>query len=194
MSTLNWPNIVKVPDSWLDTFRMIVRQVIEPQLQSTSLGRWIKSGHQRLSNYESRSNLKIITYHCYKQLDPGDQKNYTPVELAQHSNTVLGRQQIMDLRQAENKEPSWMKNSWRGNQIDLDIVSKIINRLKNDDLCIASDGSVRDQMGSYAWCEAKKDSEVPILTFTGPVDGHRHHSLENRIHPYIGVYCPTLPD
>lgn len=45
-STLNWTNIVEVPHEWYDIFRMVIKQVVEPQLQSTPLGGWIASENQ----------------------------------------------------------------------------------------------------------------------------------------------------
>ena len=47
--------------------------------------------------------------------------------------------------------------------------------MENDDLCIAGDGSAPDQLGSFAWCLASKNSDIPFFTAMGPVDGHRHH-------------------
>ena len=68
-----------------------------------------------------------------------------------------------------------MKNLWRGNTFSPAMLKKIIDKLENNKLCIAGDGTVRDQLGSYAWCMATKGEEVPFITAHGPVDGHRHH-------------------
>ena len=68
-----------------------------------------------------------------------------------------------------------MKNLWRGFKLDKNSINKILRNLENNDVCIAGDGSVRDQLGSFAMCFALKNTDKPFFTVTGPVDGHRHH-------------------
>ena len=161
-----------------------MRQVIEPQLQSTPLGRWIDRGHNHLMKYVSSSTGGIISNSEYEALGEKDQVQYIPVEIDMNNDKVLGRQYI-DNRVEEpcaetienviDKSPQWMKNIWRGNHMSDDKLRKILDMLEKDDLCVAGDGSVRDQLGSYAWCVARKSMETPTFTFKGPVDGHRHH-------------------
>lgn len=45
-SNMNWPRSMDAPRSWVDIFTNIIRNVIQPQLQSTPLGGWIENGHQ----------------------------------------------------------------------------------------------------------------------------------------------------
>ena len=59
-STLNWPNVMTLPDKWMDIFCMVINQVIKPQLQSTPLGKWISQGHQRLYQLNTTTG-KIVT-------------------------------------------------------------------------------------------------------------------------------------
>ena len=68
-----------------------------------------------------------------------------------------------------------MKNLWRGNTFGIGTLREIRDKLEKNDLCIAGDGTVRDQLESYAWCMAAKGDETPFLKAHGPVDGHQHH-------------------
>lgn len=38
-SQLHWPNVMEVPNSWLEIFNNVLQNVIQPQLQSTPLGK-----------------------------------------------------------------------------------------------------------------------------------------------------------
>lgn len=46
--------------------------------------------------------------------------------------------------------PRWMRNLWCGNKIKEHQLRQIINKLNQDDVSVAGDGSVRDQLGSFA--------------------------------------------
>lgn len=70
--------------------------------------------------------------------------------------------------------PKWMKNMWRGNKFEPKVL-RYCREIGGNELCIAGDESVRDQLGPYAWCMALKGSDEPFLRAQGPVDGHRHH-------------------
>lgn len=78
-------------------------------------------------------------------------------------------------RDSIDKAPRWQRQLWRGrNFFDSDL-KNIIDRLNNNDLRVFGDGSVRDQLGSFAFCFANKQGRRPFFTCSGPVDGHRHH-------------------
>ena len=49
-----------------------------------------------------------------------------------------------------------------------------INELENNNLCMAGDDSVRDQLGAHSWCLAQKNKDLPSFKISGPVDGNRH--------------------
>ena len=55
------------------------------------------------------------------------------------------------------------------------VYDKTIKAIENNDLCIAGDGSVRDQLGAHAWCLTNKQSDTPFFTTTGPNDGSQMH-------------------
>ena len=74
-STINWPNVMTLPDKWMDIFRMVINQVIKPQLQSTPLGKWISQGHQRLYQLNTTTG-KIVTNDEHAHMSD-DQKNCT---------------------------------------------------------------------------------------------------------------------
>ena len=97
---------------------------------------------------------------------------------------MLGHQKIHDkiVEEQEAKleniitiSPRWMRKLWRGSDIKVYHSQQMLNKLNQDDVSVAGDGSVRDQLGSFAWCTASKSSERPFYTATGPVDGHTHH-------------------
>ena len=74
----------------------------------------------------------------------------------------------------KGKQPKWIRNLWRGTTFTQKIIEKTIAALEDNDVCLAGDGSVRDQLGAHAWCIAKSTSEKPFFSTSGPVDGNRH--------------------
>lgn len=76
-----------------------------------------------------------------------------------------------------------MKNLWHGNILQGQKLQTIVEKMETNKLCIAGDGSVRDQLGSYAWCLAEKDSETPFFysTRTGGWTSTPHASFESRV-------------
>ena len=45
-SNLNWPKQMSLPEKWNEVFRNVLFNVIQPQLNSTPLGKWKNIGHQ----------------------------------------------------------------------------------------------------------------------------------------------------
>ena len=54
-------------------------------------------------------------------------------------------------------------------------VETIIDNLKNNTICMAGDGYVKDCRGSYSWYIALKESYSLLLEGCGPVDGDRNY-------------------
>ena len=69
----------------------------------------------------------------------------------------------------------WHRQLWRGRKFSENNISRVLSHLDQNNLGIAGDGSIRDQLGSFAFCFASENRDRPFLTCTGPVDGHRHH-------------------
>ena len=159
-------------------FRNVSFNVIQPQLNSTPLGKWKTIGHQgHLENV-------IIQHH-------DEVHNDIPV--------------MEDIARA----PRWQRQSLRGRKFSENDIAKILDHLEKDDFRVAGDVSVRDQLGSFAFCYASKKKDRPFMTCTGPVDGNRHHmralraeythalaalSLLQILEPYASSFCnTTLP-
>ena len=183
-STLNWPQVMKLPPSWIDTFRNILINVIQPQLQPTPLGRWTEPGHQKFLTYADITNTDIVSHDTFLSLPSPIKTNYAPVDICATKNCVLGKLHLTSkdevteapsLSSLIQSSPKWKRNLWRGANFSHDTLLQVTEILQQNNLCIAGDGSVRDQFGSFAWCLSKKDSVTPFFTTTGPVDGHHHH-------------------
>ena len=183
-SEMNWPNKMELPNKWYETFNMILRQVIEPQLQSTPLGKWKDVGHQRLQWYRNEDDSTVINWNEYRDLDESKKIEYRSVECDEVKKIVIGDQNIEKdpsnivtdkIEKDIMNSPQWMKNMWRGNKFEPKVLRDIVEKLNANKLCIAGDGSVRDQLGSYAWCMTLKGREDPFLRVKGPKDGLRHH-------------------
>lgn len=71
--------------------------------------------------------------------------------------------------------PKWLQNLWRGTAFSETVIEKTIKVLENNDLWLAGDGSVRDQIWSYAWCLSNKSTHEPYFHTSGPVDGDRYN-------------------
>ena len=122
-----------LPTQWNDIFYNVIKNIIQPQLQSTPLGKWRHPGHQK------------------------HKTDNTPLQSIQTA-------------------PRWQRKLWRGRVFSENDLSRVIAHLNENNLRIAGDGSVRDQLGSFAFCFAPKNKEKPFLTCTGPVDGNHHHT------------------
>lgn len=128
-SDLNWPNIVEVPKGWYGIFRMVIKQIIEPQLQSTPLGDWIAPGHQSF-------RWCITNQHKSVRMDNdklASNDTTIPVYVSYVTNKILGKQ-ILKPNQSEVNDnnvftaietsPRWMKKLWRGNKFDKEVTKK----------------------------------------------------------------------
>ena len=71
--------------------------------------------------------------------------------------------------------PTWLRNLWRGANFSETTINKTIQAIEGESIWVAGDGSVRDQLGSHAWCLANKNSHEPFFQTCGPVDGDRHN-------------------
>ena len=67
----------------------------------------------------------------------------------------------------KGKQSKWIRNLWRGTTFTQKIIEKTIAALEDNDVCLAGDGSVRDQLGAHAWCIAKSTSEKPFFQLAG---------------------------
>ena len=182
-SILNWPKVMNLLESWIGTFRMVLKQVVVPQMQSTPLGRWIGAGHQRF-HYYNENTRKVISYKQFMEMTDAEKLEFVHVDYCDETKKLLGHQKIHDkiVEEQEAKlediittSPRWMRNLWRGSEIKVHQLQQMLNQLNQDDVSVAGDGSVRDQLGSFAWYMASQISERSFYTGTGPVDGHMHH-------------------
>ena len=168
---------MELPESWKTTFQNVLYNVIQPQLNSTPLGKWRQIGHQ--------GKFAYFTLH--------------PATEAVDDIAAL---------EALKKAPRWQRQLLRGRQFSNTDINKLLQQLEKDDIRIAGDGSVRDQMGSFAFCFASKSKDRPFLTCTGPVDGNRNQmralraecthvlaalSLLQILEPYVSSDDITIP-
>lgn len=78
-----------LPKSWIDTFRMILKQVIVPQLQSTPLGKWIGLGHQRF-HYYNENTRKVITHKQFEEMTDDERVEFVPMDYCIETKKLLG--------------------------------------------------------------------------------------------------------
>ena len=90
MSVFNWPNVVELPKQWYEVFQMVLRQVIQPQLNSTPLGKWNSHGHQRLNHFICTSTHSVITMEVYNEMNDIDKSKYIPAEYYDIDNKICG--------------------------------------------------------------------------------------------------------
>lgn len=95
---------MEVSSNWVDTFRLVLRQVIEPQPQPTILGRWAKEGHQHMSKYGSRDGVTVISDVEYKKMTKEDNQRYAPVEFCEKSKHIMGYQVIERTETKKDKD------------------------------------------------------------------------------------------
>ena len=50
-SEYNWPDYHELPDKWIEIFSNILRTTIATKLQSTPLGHWVHTGHQKWTHF-----------------------------------------------------------------------------------------------------------------------------------------------
>ena len=70
---------MNLPESWSGAFRMVIQQVVVPQLLSTLLGKWVEAGHQRFQYY-NETTRKVISYFQYMELTDAERIEFTPVD------------------------------------------------------------------------------------------------------------------
>ena len=75
-SSYNWPNEYELPKKWIQTFSQIIKEVTQPQLFSTPLGKWIRDGHQKWA-YFLDFNKQIIS--CLE--NESNHLGITPVDI-----------------------------------------------------------------------------------------------------------------
>ena len=64
--------------------------------------------------------------------------------------------------EALNKAPRRHRQLWRGRKFSDDDTKRVLSHLDQNNLRIAGDGSVRDQLGSFAFCFAPKNRDRPF--------------------------------
>lgn len=184
-SELNWPNMMDIPKSWYEIFQNVLKNVISPQLQSTPLGPWIDEGHQSFENYVDTASNQTIGSDEYKGLDPNTKCRYNAIDVENTSGKILGYRILKNHMRHDDdthspnldikaKPPKWLRNLWRGTQFNQKTHDTTIAELEKDNVCMAGDGSVRDQLGAHAWCLAQKERDEPFFKTSSPVDGSRH--------------------
>ena len=123
-SVFNWTNKIDLPKEWFATFKMILRQVIMPQLQSTSLGAWTNDGHQCFRWYRNNNDVTALTVEEYTELNENDQECYDSIEYDENNKKVLGCKNVekkgidevdQTIETVIGNSPTWMKNLWLGN-------------------------------------------------------------------------------
>ena len=74
-SKLNWPQVQNLPQQWNNIYVQVLREVIQPKLNNTPLGKWEYEGHQ-IWNYFCDDN--DVMYH---RLVVTNWDTYTPADV-----------------------------------------------------------------------------------------------------------------
>ena len=139
---------------------------------------------QQIENYVDTASNQTIGSDEYKGLDPNTKCRYNAIDVENTSGKILGYRILKnhmcrdDDTQSPNldiktKSPKWLRNLWRGTQFNQKTHDTTIAELEKDNVCMAGDGSVRDQLGAHAWCLAQKERDEPFFQTSSPVDGSR---------------------
>ena len=78
-----------MPNSWLEIFHNVLRNVIQPQLQSNPLGKWIEDDHQLFEYFHDNENRKVITRVCYNEMSNDEKLGYQAVDINESSGKVI---------------------------------------------------------------------------------------------------------
>ena len=79
-----------MPKEWFEIFKMILRQMIMTQLQSTPLGTWMNDGHQRFRWYRNKHDGHVLTVEEYNEMNEYDKECYDSIEYDENNRKVLG--------------------------------------------------------------------------------------------------------
>ena len=201
-STKLWPNIKSFPRKWKEIWVSILRNHIQPILQSRPLGKWKRTSHQCWT-FPSNGNFNIF-YDGDNYVEKVLEKNeYIPTVDIQanlsHEIIVLhiyeGYERI-NMRAEEpmttQAVPLWVHRNWGTLELEQNIIDRIGKELHDNNIVAASDGSVWNKRSSHAFCIATKDEHEIIFKAAAPVDCDHTHASSFRAESFGALAIITL--
>lgn len=189
-SIFNWPDEEYIRQDWRDTFISILKDEIEPMLETNPLGAWIegRTSHQQKAAIKLPNNNIVIDNKVYEETRSNQFKcigetntshKGIPVDIKHTTNSIKllptldPRYVSVEKYESDNiieNAPKYLQNVWgitKITSIDLEKLREILRH----PFIIVSDGGCPPNVKycTYAWAIAKTDGT--IITMNGGAIG-----------------------
>ena len=186
-SNKGWPNILDLPKKWIQEWRTILKNYIEPKLQSRPLGRWINTTHQIWDAHVSEDGSTLQYKDKYFKLRMRDRVFSTqtqpqvecilPVDIyRRHGGYKIASLIQVTIPQVVNEvniQLAWETRNMGTISFATQVKEKIVEEMKKNNIVAASDGSVLYGLAAHSYCIAMKDTNTIIASAVAPVDGKK---------------------
>ena len=200
-SNKEWPK----PSNWINIWRKFLTQYIIPHLRQNPLGRQINTSHQKwtyfcnkegtllkIENaYYKRSSKRIL----YSTQDHENEDFSVGVDVTKINDgyKINGKNIRNETSSVTKKEDTrWKVSNWGTASLTTEKIKEVKIALENNNLAVASDGSVLAGKGAYAFCLVEDDTYEIIMQGAGPVDGNPNYITSFRSEAFGALAAVTL--